>query len=79
MELDLEEVAVKNGSYLENKTLLEAQIPNKTGLTVLAIKTIEDGKMLFNPPVHYAFKLEMSSLFWEERSRWINSDIWEMK
>lgn len=38
VELDLEEVVVKRGSYLENKNLLEAQIPNKTGLTILAIK-----------------------------------------
>lgn len=57
VELDLEEVVVKKDSYLENKTLLEAQIPNKTGLIVLAIKTVEDGKMLFNPPIHYAFKI----------------------
>lgn len=38
IELDLEEVIVKKASYLENKTLLEAQIPKKTGLIVLAIK-----------------------------------------
>lgn len=35
VELDLEEVIVKTDSYLENKTLLEAQIPSKTGLMVL--------------------------------------------
>ncbi len=35
VELDLEEVIVKTDSYLENKTLLEAQIPSKTGLIVL--------------------------------------------
>ena len=46
VELDLEEVVVKSGSYLENKNLIEAQIPNKTGLIVLAIKTIEDNKMI---------------------------------
>lgn len=57
IELDLEEVIVKKGSYLENKNLIEAQIPNKTGLTVLAIKKIEDGKFLFNPPVNYTFKI----------------------
>lgn len=57
IELDLEEVIVKKGSYLEDKNLLEAQIPNKTGLTVLAIKKIEDGKFLFNPPVNYTFKI----------------------
>ena len=57
IELDLEEVIVKKGSYLEDKNLIEAQIPNKTGLTVLAIKKIEDGKFLFNPPVNYTFKI----------------------
>lgn len=57
VELDLEEVIVKKGSYLENKTLIEAQIPRKTGLTVLAIKKIEDEKMLFNPPIDYTFKI----------------------
>lgn len=57
MELDLEEVIVKDGSYLENKNLLEAQIPSKTWLTVLAIKKKEDGQFLFNPPVQYTFQL----------------------
>lgn len=57
MELDLEEVIVKDGSYLENKNLLEAQIPNKTGLVVLAIRKKEDGQFLFNPPVRYTFQL----------------------
>ena len=57
VELDLEEVVVMNGSYLENKNLIEAQIPKKTGLIVLAIKKIEDGKFLFNPPVNYTFKI----------------------
>lgn len=57
VELDLEEVIVKKGSYLENKTLIEAEIPKKTGLTVLAIKKIDDGKLLFNPPVDYTFKI----------------------
>lgn len=57
VELDLEEVVVKSDSYLENKNLIEAQIPNKTGLIVLAIKTIEDNKMIFNPPVNYTFRI----------------------
>ncbi|WP_138160382.1 potassium channel family protein [Peptoniphilus catoniae] len=57
VELDLEEVIVKKGSYLENKNLVEAQIPKKTGLTVLAIKKIEDNEMLFNPPIDYTFKI----------------------
>ena len=57
VELYWEEVVVKSGSYLENKNLIEAQIPNKTGLIVLAIKTIEDNKMIFNPPVNYTFRI----------------------
>lgn len=57
VELDLEEVIVKKDSYLENKNLLQAQIPKKTGLIVLAIKKIEDETMIFNPPVDYTFKI----------------------
>lgn len=57
VELDLEEVIVKKGSYLEDKNLIQSQIPKKTGLIVLAIKKIEDEKMLFNPPVDYTFKI----------------------
>ena len=57
VELDLEEIIVKKDSYLENKNLIEAQIPKKTGLIVLAIKKIEDDKMLFNPPVNYTFNI----------------------
>ncbi len=38
VELDLEEVTVFKDSYLENKNLIEAEIPKKTGLIVLAIK-----------------------------------------
>ena len=57
VELDLEEVRVKKDSYLENKSLIESQIPKKTGLIVLAIKKIEDDKMIFNPPVNYTFNI----------------------
>lgn len=57
VELDLEEIIVKKDSYLENKNLLQAQIPKKTGLIVLAIKKIEDETMVFNPPVDYTFKI----------------------
>ena len=57
VELDLEEVIVKKDSYLENKNLIEAEIPKKTGLIVLAIKKIEDKKLLFNPPGNYTFKI----------------------
>ena len=57
VEMDLEEVIVKKGSYLENKDLIAAQIPNKTGLIVLAIKRNKDKKMLFNPPGNYTFEI----------------------
>lgn len=57
VEMDLEEVIVKRGSYLENKDLITAQIPNKTGLIVLAIKRNKDNKMLFNPPGNYTFEI----------------------
>lgn len=57
VELDLEEVTVFKDSYLENKNLIEAEIPKKTGLIVLAIKKYEDQKLLFNPPVNYTFKI----------------------
>ncbi|MDD6918885.1 MAG: potassium channel protein [Peptoniphilaceae bacterium] len=56
VEMDLEEVLVKRGSYLENKDLITAQIPNKTGLIVLAIQRNKDNKMLFNPPGNYTFE-----------------------
>ena len=56
VELDLEEVIIKSGSYLENISLLDAQIPNKTGLIVLAINKHEDKQMIFNPPIDYTFK-----------------------
>lgn len=56
VELDLEEVIIKSGSYLENMSLLDAQIPNKTGLIVLAINKHEDKQMIFNPPIDYTFK-----------------------
>ena len=57
VELDLEEVGVNKGSYLESISLVEAQIPNKTGLIVLAIKENSSGQMIFNPPVDYIFKI----------------------
>lgn len=57
VELDLEEVTVRKGSYLENKTILEAQIPKKTGLMILAIKGIENDKLIFNPPIEYRFNV----------------------
>ncbi len=48
-QLDVEEVQIEAGSELADKTLTEAEIPRKTGLKVLAIKTGVDGKMQINP------------------------------
>ncbi len=53
-KLDVEEVLIEAKSELDNKTLTEAEIPRKTGLKVLAIKSGEnmqlnpDGKRLLN-------------------------------
>lgn len=55
VELDLEEVTVSSGSYLENTMIKDAQIPKKTGLIILAIKKVGDEKLLFNPPSEHVF------------------------
>lgn len=47
--LDLEEVTIFNNSKLLNKKLKEAQIPQKTGLIVLAIKKHNTNDLKFNP------------------------------
>lgn len=57
IELDLEEVTVMKGSYLEGKTLAEAEIQDKTGLLVLAIKKVHDDHPIFNPPMDYSFEI----------------------
>lgn len=49
IELDLEEVKIFASSDLENRTLMEAQIPKKTGLIVLAIKKLNSNNITFNP------------------------------
>lgn len=47
--LDLEEVTIYNNSSLLNKRLRDAQIPQKTGLIVLAIKKNNSDSIEFNP------------------------------
>ncbi|MDN6162222.1 MAG: potassium channel protein [Atopostipes sp.] len=47
--LDLEEVEIHAGSDLINKELKESQIPQKTGLIILAIKKRESEDLSFNP------------------------------
>lgn len=47
--LDLEEVHIRLGSLLIDKSLVEAKIPEKTGLIVLAIKKGNSEELSFNP------------------------------
>jgi voltage-gated potassium channel len=47
--LRLEEIEVPPHSSLSGKTLGEAQIPQKTGLIVIAIKNQQEGKYTYNP------------------------------
>lgn len=49
MTLQLEEVFVGEGSSLAGKTLMEARIPEKTGLIVLALRKEKEEDILFNP------------------------------
>lgn len=48
IELDLEDVVIEPGSELCGLLLRDAQIPQKTGLIILAIEQ-EDKEMIFNP------------------------------
>ncbi|QSX07947.1 potassium channel protein [Alkalibacter rhizosphaerae] len=47
--LDLEEVTICNGSELVNLALMDAKIPEITGLVVLALKRKNSTKLTFNP------------------------------
>ncbi len=49
VDLDLEEVILFPGSNCIGKTLREAQIPNKTGLVILAMKKKGSDQMTINP------------------------------
>lgn len=49
IELDLEEVKIANNSTLVNMSMLEAQIPKRTGLIVLAMKRLNETNISFNP------------------------------
>lgn len=57
VELDLEEVTVIKGSYLEGKTLAEAEIQDKNGLLVLAIKKAIDENPILNTSMDYSFEI----------------------
>lgn len=49
IELRMEEVEISSGSEFAGKALLDVQIPQKTGLIVLAVKRGLDEKWYFNP------------------------------
>lgn len=55
--IDLEEVQVKKGSELVDKSLAEARIPERTGLVVLAVKRPGDDTII-NPGPHFIIKSE---------------------
>lgn len=48
VELELQDVIVNKGSYLYNTSLKDAQIPKKTGLTVLAVRIADEQDIRFN-------------------------------
>lgn len=54
--LDLEDAVICKGSPLINQKLKEAQIPQKTGLIVLAIKKGPQGPLSFNPSSDHVLK-----------------------
>ncbi len=49
LKLRLEELSVPADSPLAGRTLAEAQIPQKTGLIVIAIRHTTDGRFRYNP------------------------------
>ncbi|MBU3182074.1 potassium channel family protein [Clostridium psychrophilum] len=55
--LHLEDVTICEDSIIINISLMEARIPEKTGLIVLAIKTIIDKKLVFNPSSNHVLKM----------------------
>lgn len=50
--LDLEEVTIFKNSHLIDKQLKDSEIPQKTGLIVLAIKKNHSDELSFNPSSH---------------------------
>ena len=45
----MREITIPKGATIDGKTLKDAEIPQKTGLIVIAVKRASDSKMLFNP------------------------------
>lgn len=45
----MEEITIPKGAGISGMTLKEAEIPQKTGLIVIAVKRSSDSKLMFNP------------------------------
>jgi voltage-gated potassium channel len=56
LELVLEECRVREGSDLHGKTVAEANVRQRTGANVLAVKRQEQGAILTNPPSEMQFE-----------------------
>ncbi|HEM49315.1 MAG TPA: potassium channel protein [Caldithrix sp.] len=52
----MEEITIPKGAKITGKTLKDAEIPQKTGLIVIAVKRATDSQMLFNPSSSTIFK-----------------------
>lgn len=55
--LDLEDVVVGENSSIKEKTLMDAKIPEKTGLIILAIRKKLGNRWIFNPSSDEVLKL----------------------
>lgn len=56
IDLNLNQVVINPKSQLCNKTLMEANIPEKTDLIIIAIKNPQDEDIIFNPMKDYRLK-----------------------
>lgn len=56
VDLDLEDVTIHADSFIVGKSLRDAKIPDKTGLTVLAVKKSNTNQIMFNPNPNEAFE-----------------------
>ena len=57
MSLRLEEVTVPAGSHLDKKSLKEAQIPQETGLMIIAIRKKGESSFMYNPTSSTSFSV----------------------
>lgn len=56
IDLNLNQIVINPKSQLCNKTLMEANIPEKTDLIIIAIKNQQDEDIIFNPMKDYRLK-----------------------